>query len=597
MAAEFQTAMQVMQEFTMKALEQQKISMDSQLAEMIKLISIQSATKTPVDKQGTGNRKDGLTTRRAFTMLPHYSGKPEEYEHWKFQVIQFVSDDVYFPTFLDWIENATDLDDETKHKQTFLEKMEYNEKVRISAEASLSLTDAEKDRTKRDHPDLEWYNRNMYQALALNCKGEALGSIKALAGSEYGTHSGVTAWRRLTKDHRGSSATRILGLVSRVFQPQRATKLSDVPSYVELWEARIREYEKLVEAEEKKEHTVPKSCKTFLIRMIVPKEFEKDLLRVKPGADYAETKQYILEQVSLRKEAHFADGGKHGGPVPMELDNLLANILEYKEQTEGQCGHDHEEEDQERDDNHGSEPRPAEETLARLEAELFALKGGKGGKGGGKGGNGGKGEFQGNCNYCGAWGHRLNECRKHTADRQAQGGGKAGNEWGKGGGKGPKGGGGYSGPGGNWSNPKGNWGKGGWNGNSYSSGKGGGKSGNYGKGGGKGKGMYWFDAAPGNDDWHGDRKMFVMETSPFAPPGLPTRNTFSMLDSPEDDLRRGGDAHFGVCLPCAPTDPCGKDACAPTDPCGKEDAERTEDGQEGRRRGQGKGKWGSEGEG
>ena len=87
MAAEFQAAMQTMQEFTMKALEQQKSSMDSQLADMIKLIAIQSATKTPVDKQGTGNRKDGLTTRRAFTMLPNYSGKPEEFEHWKFQVI------------------------------------------------------------------------------------------------------------------------------------------------------------------------------------------------------------------------------------------------------------------------------------------------------------------------------------------------------------------------------------------------------------------------------------------------------------------------------------------------------------------------------
>ena len=30
--------------------------------------------------------------------------------------------------------------------------------------------------------------------------------------------------------------------------------------------------------------------------------------------------------------------------------------------------------------------------------------------------------------------------------------------------------------------------------------------------------------------------MFVMETSPLTPPGLPTRNAFSMLESPEDNL-------------------------------------------------------------
>ena len=75
-----------------------------------------------------------------------------------------------------------------------------------------------------------------------------------------------------------------------------------------------------------------------------------------------------------------------------------------------------------------------------------------------KGGKGkeGKGGFQGNCLHCGAWGHRLNECRKKDAD-VAKGKGKAqGSTWDlgwnspdKGKGKGKKG---------SW---KGAWGKGG----------------------------------------------------------------------------------------------------------------------------------------
>ena len=47
---------------------------------------------------------------------------------------------------------------------------------------------------------------------------------------------------------------------------------------------------------------------------------------------------------------------------------------------------------------------------------------GKGNKGSGPKGN--KRGFQGNCLYCGAWGHRLNECRKKDADMKVTGKGQ-----------------------------------------------------------------------------------------------------------------------------------------------------------------------------
>ena len=81
--------------------------------------------------------------------------------------------------------------------------------------------------------------------------------IKALAAGEYEASRGVTAWYRLTRDHRGSSAQRILGLVGRVFQPLRCPNMSDVSSHVELWESRIRECEKLVYQTEKIQTKVP----------------------------------------------------------------------------------------------------------------------------------------------------------------------------------------------------------------------------------------------------------------------------------------------------------------------------------------------------
>ncbi len=89
-----------------------------------------------------------------------------------------------------------------------------------------------------------------------------------------------------------------------------------------------------------------------------------------------------------------------------------------------------------------------------LQNAIYAMKGSKGRKGFGKGkpgkggaapaaaAKGGGTEFQGLCNHCGNWGHRLSECRKLSAELGKTGGkggpkGKAGGKSGATGGKGP----------------------------------------------------------------------------------------------------------------------------------------------------------------
>jgi hypothetical protein len=84
---------------------------------------------------------------------------------------------------------------------------------------------------------------------------------------------------------------------------------------------------------------------------------------------------------------------------------------------------------------------------AQITDTIFALKGAKGRKGFGKGkpgkGNGaapaattkgGNHTFDGVCNHCGHYGHRLSECRKRDAELGKTGGGKGGSK-GKAGGK------------------------------------------------------------------------------------------------------------------------------------------------------------------
>ena len=327
-AGQVQALLQQQAQFLQQTVEQQTNAHTQAMNAMAEMVrALQIDVRAAAESRFQAKDKELMTTKRAFTMLPHYSGKVEEYETWRFQMIQFLSQEPYFVEFLEWIEN--DLYSEDQHHIAIKEKnLEHEDAVRdVCADHSdpptlLEKKEAHEVRTKC--PQLDWYNQQLYQVLALNCKGEALAMIKALAAGEHEGTRGVTAWYRLTRDHRGSSAQRILGLVGRVFQPQRCVKMSDISSHLELWESRIREYEKLVFQTEKIQTKVPDSCKVFIVRSLVPKDLEKDLLKIHPTANYKTTKEYILEQASLKRDAHFDDKGKHDKPVPMEVDALLA---------------------------------------------------------------------------------------------------------------------------------------------------------------------------------------------------------------------------------------------------------------------------------
>ena len=123
----------------------------------------------------------------------------------------------------------------------------------------------------------------------------------------------------------------------------------------------------------------------------------------------------------------------------MEVDELLAEVSALKD-ARGVGDEAGGTEPRGHDSCEGGSHRQEEEawtdytsnTLDQIERELMALKANKRGKGG----KGGKGEgFQGNCNYCGKYGHRLNGCWAKDQDMKAKGG-----SWSnKGGGNGPKG--------------------------------------------------------------------------------------------------------------------------------------------------------------
>ena len=118
--------------------------------------------------------------------------------------------------------------------------------------------------------------------------------------------------------------------------------------------------------------------------------------------DYTQAKEYAIRQARvLQKEKSPKD-------LPLDLNTSTEEDTGESRKKKGQM----EEGTPERDEQYTNE-------------ELLAWIGKGPGKGGKSSPKGGKGGFQGNCHYCGTYGHRINECRKKDADMKGKGKGQS----------------------------------------------------------------------------------------------------------------------------------------------------------------------------
>ena len=302
------------------------------------------------EKSEKDEKKVDVTVQKSFSDLPKLSGKPEEFDSWRFKMYQYLTKDENYTNLLEWIEKQQDdIDDENIESFDLMMTTEKATKM-----------------------DMKWYNTQLWSILTLNCTGEALGRIKNLEGKT--TTRGFSAWLRVTKDFRGMSAQRLIGLVERIYSPIRAKKTADVPLAIEAWEMSLGEYERHTE------QSVPPIAKMWAFRKIVTEEMEKDLKRLCTSLkEYKDCKRYVEEQVAMSRPAHFADAGDRDKKTKKEsetIDALFAELHKLKG------------EKQEEDEpwSEGVDQKTTDE----LEAQLFALRDGSegGGKGWGKDGGG-----------------------------------------------------------------------------------------------------------------------------------------------------------------------------------------------------------------
>ena len=100
-------------------IEQQAATNLQNMNAMAQMLNVVQEDMRTAAESRTHN-KENLTAKRAFSLLPTYTGKVEEYDTWRFQMVQFLCHEKYFPKFMEWIE--TELEGEDHHEQSIQQK-------------------------------------------------------------------------------------------------------------------------------------------------------------------------------------------------------------------------------------------------------------------------------------------------------------------------------------------------------------------------------------------------------------------------------------------------------------------------------------------
>ena len=444
-------------DFAQKVNEQMRVDLDQaghrvlELEAKMKVIS--DMMESMKEKSVSEKKKWKLSEYKALFRLDCYEGDYKTYDDWKFKMKVFLSRREGMKNFLEWVTTEVK---EPQDLKGFVQTYE------VTSDVAKSL------------------NEELYEVLCLKLRGGSLKTAKNLYDDD--SNNGTVLWWKVHDEALGITGARIQGLASQVYKPKRVVKFAEVLPALE-------EYELACKLYGERTSRVSDDTKLFGVRQLVPSELELDIVRnAQTLGDWKKLKDYVIEQVTIRRD----DAGPKR-KTGMDLDTLteLHKLITDEDDWSGEGG---ESCCQELYRGKGGE---ADDIENKAQEILSFVKGWKG-KGKGKG----KGKFEGNCNHCGKFGHRVRECWQKDQEMEALR--KGGFQGGGGKGKGSKGygkgfqNGSYQ-SGGSWNTS---------NSNPWSS-----------KGKGKGKGLFWFDqpqASTGNSvDFHGWNSSLERESEQY----------------------------------------------------------------------------------
>ena len=353
-------------------------------------------------------QREGMSERRGFTNLPSHGNSTEKFEDWRFRVRGFLDRETWLATILDAIESEAlkpeNAEVEVKDTTFILKSLVGGPDVELGPEVWEGHGTTEVERLAITLSD------ELYQCLRQLLTDSSADMLQNLECD--GPCRGFEAWARLHKDYAGDNGPRQLSLCDAVFYPRRVN-MEDVPSALEQHDKRIAKLEK------NEETKLGPLIRMFSLMRLLPVELAGDFLKetTRFGRSFAKAKRWVLDQVVVRrKDTESHKKGLHALPSQEE-------------------------------EGYGAEEPSPDEAFNELPDETKHQLMGMFGKGKAKGKGGTPfrfegsftGKFEGECNWCGIYGHRARECRKKDAHMDSIRQGK--------GGKGIPGKGGSSGPG------------------------------------------------------------------------------------------------------------------------------------------------------
>ncbi len=284
--------------------------------------------------------------------------------------------------------------------------------------------------------------------------------VADLAAAEFAVHDGIKViiqdsllgrarncvehgfelWRSLTAEWSGAAPQLKHAKARRYQEPTRCRDIGELWSRLPSWE-RLGEEVKLAGLD------LPEWLRSAALEKLLPTQLLSILIARPELSSYAGRVAWVKTQMEHARGLAQASAYAPTSGKDASGDVLMGSLeappgMAFSESGEGLVWALHAE--KERHELAGDWAQ-----AESVQSAIFAMTKGKGkgkkgglGKGGPKGAQGpGKGagaapaEFNGTCNHCGIWGHRLADCRKLSAE-MAKGGGKGKQGGGKGG-KGP----------------------------------------------------------------------------------------------------------------------------------------------------------------
>ncbi len=315
----------------------------------------------------------------------------------------------------------------------------------------------------KERPDvrelLAWADKQSQGELEANLGAAAARfGVVDLAAVEYAVHDGIKAivldsllvrarncagrgcelWRALSAEWSGA-APQLRDARARSYQEPVRCKDTH-----ELW-SKLAAWERLGEEVALSNLVLPEWMRNMALEKLLPTQLLNTLISRTELVEYPVRLAWVKTQMEHARGVAQATAYGHGSGKDASGDVYMYSVDAHAEHSDGLAwalANAMEQQDWAQ--------------AEMLQGAIYAVKGnGKSGfrKGLGKGKpgpgaaqpapaakGGGAGQFQGNCNHCGHWGHRRSECRKLDQELGKKGGAKGDKGAGRGGKGGPKGG-------------------------------------------------------------------------------------------------------------------------------------------------------------